>query len=637
MNLSLAGCGFLGIYHAGVASCFKEYAPNVLVHKISGTSAGALAAASLICGCSMGQVTSDILKIAISARKYTLGPFNPKFSIVRVLRERLDQILPENAHVICTDRLFVSVTRVSDGQNVILSHFDSKEELIQALLCSSYIPIFSGIVPEKFRGVRYIDGCYSNNLPILDENTVTVSPFCGESDICPRDNSYNLFQVNFANTSIELSPQNMYRLMRILFPPHPEILSEMCRQGFDDALRFLQTNNMIACTRCIAVSSVLEIKEDDDAATDTENEEEEEDSCEECRQRKEMAALSDDLPEAVVNVLEEATLAMNNGFVNWVFKHKTIRVLSILTIPYVLPFDIVQAAYARFKEMLPKLGHDLNVLAAWLVKYLKNAVHKLSKDNRLYCAKFNCQLSVTEYDFAEGVPNKSAVKGLQSAPVSRRGSTAYTVRTVRPRSGDWGSICCPHKDKQQMTPSNASSRRSSCFNFGFSVDVAGIPASSSKPLTKAMNADRVEEKAVDLANAALTLDPTVIKDCDSICGEHVSDTFDQMLQVTKQHEAIMAYYYLDENNQVKVTEIFDATDPDVGAVLSPDENEVNRNLDWDESFVSLKPDNMDELYSKLESDLTVYDSTDYENSTDYAEMTSVDCSPRKDYLSLTDV
>jgi len=22
---------------------------------------------------------------------------------------------------------------------------------------------------------------------VLDENTITVSPFCGESDICPRD------------------------------------------------------------------------------------------------------------------------------------------------------------------------------------------------------------------------------------------------------------------------------------------------------------------------------------------------------------------------------------------------------------------------------------------------------------------
>lgn len=43
------------------------------------------------------------------------------------------------------------------------------------------------MIPPKFRGVRYMDGGLSDNLLVLDEHTITVSPFCGESDICPRD------------------------------------------------------------------------------------------------------------------------------------------------------------------------------------------------------------------------------------------------------------------------------------------------------------------------------------------------------------------------------------------------------------------------------------------------------------------
>lgn len=80
--------------------------------------------------------------------------------------------------------------------NVIVSQFDTREELIQALLASSFIPIFSGLFPPKLKGVRYMDGGYSDNLPTLDENTITVSPFCGESDICPRDDSSQLFHVS---------------------------------------------------------------------------------------------------------------------------------------------------------------------------------------------------------------------------------------------------------------------------------------------------------------------------------------------------------------------------------------------------------------------------------------------------------
>lgn len=55
MNLSFAGCGFLGIYHVGVAVCFKKYAPHLLLNKISGASAGAIAACALLCDLPLGE------------------------------------------------------------------------------------------------------------------------------------------------------------------------------------------------------------------------------------------------------------------------------------------------------------------------------------------------------------------------------------------------------------------------------------------------------------------------------------------------------------------------------------------------------------------------------------------------------
>lgn len=59
MNLSFAGCGFLGIYHVGVAAGFRKYAPRILLNKISGASAGALAACSLILELPMGKVLNN--------------------------------------------------------------------------------------------------------------------------------------------------------------------------------------------------------------------------------------------------------------------------------------------------------------------------------------------------------------------------------------------------------------------------------------------------------------------------------------------------------------------------------------------------------------------------------------------------
>ena len=35
----------------------------------------------------------------------------------------------------------------------------------------------------------------------------------------------------------------------------------MCKQGFDDALRFLHRNNLLNCTRCLAVQSTYIVQE----------------------------------------------------------------------------------------------------------------------------------------------------------------------------------------------------------------------------------------------------------------------------------------------------------------------------------------------------------------------------------------
>ena len=141
-------------------------------------------------------MTSDFFRVVNEARSHSLGPFSPSFNIQTCLLEGLQKFLPPDAHLRVNGKLHVSLTRSYDRKNIIVSHFNSREELLQALLCACFIPGFSGILPPKFQGVRYMDGAFSDNLPVLDENTVTVSPFCGESDICPRDQSAQLFHVS---------------------------------------------------------------------------------------------------------------------------------------------------------------------------------------------------------------------------------------------------------------------------------------------------------------------------------------------------------------------------------------------------------------------------------------------------------
>ncbi|PIO28623.1 hypothetical protein AB205_0033720, partial [Aquarana catesbeiana] len=169
------------------------------------------------------QCCSDVMEVAKEARKRNLGPLHPSFNLVKILKDGLYRNLPENAHELASGKLCVSLTRVSDGENVLVSEFSSKEELIQALICSAFVPVYCGIIPPTFRGVRYVDGGISNNLPEYElKNTITISPFSGESDICPRDNSTNFHELRVTNTSIQFSLGNLYRLTRALFPPEPK-------------------------------------------------------------------------------------------------------------------------------------------------------------------------------------------------------------------------------------------------------------------------------------------------------------------------------------------------------------------------------------------------------------------------------
>ncbi|KAJ8725236.1 hypothetical protein PYW07_016194 [Mythimna separata] len=422
MNLSFAGCGFLGIYHVGVAVCFKKYAPHLLLGKISGASFGALSACCLLCDLPIGEITTDVLRVVSEARAGSLGPFSPSFNIQNVLLEGMQKYLPHDVHKIVSGKLHISLTRVYDGKNVIVSEFPTREDLLQALLASCFVPVFSGLLPPRFHGIRYMDGGFSDNLPVLDENTITVSPFCGESDICPRDLSSQLFHVNLANTSIELSKQNMNRFARILFPPKPEVLSNMCKQGFDDALRFLQRNNMISCTRCLAVQSTFQLQ---DVLDDTTYEYDPD--CEECKTHRQ-DALVDDLPDTVMTIFQNAIDSANSGIVNWVMRQRAMRYLTLLTLPYRVPIDIMYASFTK----------------------------------------------------------------------------------------------------------------------------------------------RASEFRITYGDMRTTHDDV--------------DTFEHILNVTSHNEALLAYYYLDSENKMKMTEIYDVTDADTDAVQSPMERDVNKQLEFDNDW-----------------------------------------------------
>lgn len=386
-NISFAGCGFLGVYHFGVASCIQERAPHLIRNagRIYGASAGALIAAVVACGAPLDECCAAVLEVAKEARKRNLGPLHPSFNLVKIIRNGLFRNLPENAHHLVSGRLCISLTRVSDGENVLVSDFNSKEELIQALICSAFVPLYCGLIPPSFRGVRYVDGGISNNLPRCElKNTITVSPFSGESDICPRDNTSNFHELRVTNTSIQFSSANLYRLSRALFPPEPKVLGEMCHGGYRDALRFLRRNNLhnvpilldsltpVASLRVVdapisenldSCKSGIPLSLEKAVMVVDKSTEVDFTPCSRTLRRKHWSSALDErilenLPPRICNALYEACKE-KSGLYAQLSNLLLVRMASYAMLPYTLPLESAYSFGRRLLEWLPDVPEDV--------------------------------------------------------------------------------------------------------------------------------------------------------------------------------------------------------------------------------------------------------------------------------------
>ncbi|KAH7969159.1 hypothetical protein HPB52_015188 [Rhipicephalus sanguineus] len=541
-----------------------------------------------------GETTTYVLRVAVRARQRALGPLHPGFDINGIIHDGLCKLLPENAHKMCSGRLHVSLTRVSDGKNVLLSQFESREHLVEALKCSCFIPFYSGLRPPKINGVAYMDGGFSDNQPSLDENTVTVSPFAGDSDICPIDDSYNLTQINFSNTSI--SPVCCYKVTLSFF--YGNLMSELYTKFF--RYRFLPPNDMISCTSCLAVQSSFVMAAPEaspDLSTDSDAEQAC-DNCHSCKQRQQLA-LTDSLPETIVRAIQDASDQLNKGVINWLFRHRPMKLLSILTIPYVLPIDITIVVICKMWQLLPKMRREIRRRLMRTVGVARDFTSKLQSKHPLYSARFSCQLNITEFNYTPDEPEPRPKT--PTGPPPRRVPAPMLRHDLRSRSLEDLVRGNPRLQQRQRVLQRKSSyagmalpRRTgsedttvvSSLNFGFTMNLSGSGGGTTTGATAAgpqgavvggpvercrrqsvvealrtLSEDREEDATVDaiaLTNQALNWEKECIERCQS---KEDADKLEHILDVTQQKDALMAFYYTDSTtHRVRVTEIFNVTD-----------------------------------------------------------------------------
>ncbi|XP_035219694.1 patatin-like phospholipase domain-containing protein 2 [Stegodyphus dumicola] len=292
----------------------------------------------------------------MKVRNGILGPMSPDLDIIRLLYNKMDEMLPDDAHLHCDGTLYVSVTQFDNGKNVLLNNFKSKPELLQALMCSCFIPVYCGYELPLYRGVAYVDAALSNNSPRLDKHTVTVAPFVGNSSICPENDGVVPKSFTLSNTSIGLTTQNMYSLFRVLFPGSPDIQKEFCQKGYNDALRFLRDNALIPCPDCL--------------------------SCDENLSHAKCKSPEVPLPLEMANEIDEVFEKFKQNLGYKLFQYRSMKVLYYMNMPSIITAKVAYAIISTIlQKVQSKAGSCVDDIWSRFLQKLKEGLYRQNDIN----------------------------------------------------------------------------------------------------------------------------------------------------------------------------------------------------------------------------------------------------------------
>uniref|UniRef100_A0A6U6JA34 PNPLA domain-containing protein n=1 Tax=Zooxanthella nutricula TaxID=1333877 RepID=A0A6U6JA34_9DINO len=241
LSFGFAGCGFLGIYELGAAQCLSdEGVARNPYFRCAGTSGGALTAFIMMYGVpSMQQLVDNAKQKARDIRadpRHTAGL--RKFIIESLATFWRDGSLEHPAfkegrvEVVFAEAkdehlwMFLEgcIGRVKKHQT---STFQTLMDAIIALLASSSA-YFSGLpfnMPDESTGkdIKVADGLFVDNLPVVDEFSVTLKPFSDGGDI-----------LGASGRKADICPTEFVPMRWIAMPPSERTMQHLFELGYRD-------------------------------------------------------------------------------------------------------------------------------------------------------------------------------------------------------------------------------------------------------------------------------------------------------------------------------------------------------------------------------------------------------------------
>ncbi|XP_073309216.1 uncharacterized protein [Primulina huaijiensis] len=232
-GFSFSAAGLLFPYHLGVAHFLIENGYIKETTPLAGASAGAIVCAVIASGADMHEALKVTKILAEDCRLRGTA-----FRLGAVLRDILDKFLPDDSHVRSNGRVRVAVTQIFwRPRGLLVDQFDSKEDLINAIITSSFIPGYLAPRPATmFRNRLCIDGGLTLFMPPTSAiQTVRVCAFPA-----------GLLGIPGIGISPDCNPENRAGPRQLfnwaLEPAEDDVLDNLFELGYVDAAAWAKEN-----------------------------------------------------------------------------------------------------------------------------------------------------------------------------------------------------------------------------------------------------------------------------------------------------------------------------------------------------------------------------------------------------------
>ena len=162
VDVVFGGGGFAGLYMIGVIQYIRDH--NVRIDRVYGVSVGSMIGAGLICGVPIDESLKVYDQVFFNGFWRRGGPLSVSVSA----RRYLDMLLPVDAHIHCSNRLFITINECSGNvlqmKRKLISHFQTRDELLDVITASTWIPGFTA----PFKLFRRWDAHKNANISCMD-------------------------------------------------------------------------------------------------------------------------------------------------------------------------------------------------------------------------------------------------------------------------------------------------------------------------------------------------------------------------------------------------------------------------------------------------------------------------------------